>query len=229
MAALGARTRTNRSAAVVACRTEPPDSLDFFRTPPWAVRALFQYVAPGLIAPGHDAWEPACGMGDMVRPLREMLDVGPGSVRASDIFDYGWGHEVADFLWPGTIGRADWVITNPPFRLADRFFHRAREVARAGVAMLARLGFVEGQGRYRGLYRDTPPDVVAPFAERVNIVKGTVGTPLPRRVNKPMQYAWFLWNQRIGVPGKTTMIWIPPCRAELTRPEDHTRIGDGAP
>ena len=35
----------NRSSAVMAQRKEPPDSLDFFPTPPWATRALCERLA----------------------------------------------------------------------------------------------------------------------------------------------------------------------------------------
>ncbi len=37
----------------------------------------------------------------------------------------------------------DWVITNPPFRLAEDFVHRSLVVARQGVAVLVRTVFIE--------------------------------------------------------------------------------------
>jgi hypothetical protein len=35
---------TKGFTAVMAQRREPPDSLDYFPTPPWATRALFRHV-----------------------------------------------------------------------------------------------------------------------------------------------------------------------------------------
>ncbi len=40
------------------------------------------------------AWDPACGEGHMVEVLQEEIAI----VRGSDIFDYGLGYSVADFL-----------------------------------------------------------------------------------------------------------------------------------
>jgi hypothetical protein len=36
------------AGAVMAQRREPPDALDYFPTPPWATRALFEHVLPAL-------------------------------------------------------------------------------------------------------------------------------------------------------------------------------------
>jgi len=53
-------------------RHEAVDSLDDFCTPPWATRALFNYVVPMIGGvPAGRAWEPACNRGHMVKVLRE--------------------------------------------------------------------------------------------------------------------------------------------------------------
>ena len=66
----------NTSSAVMAQRVEPPDSLDYFPTPPWATRALIEHVIVPDLCPAGDVytasvWEPACGEGHMARPLAE--------------------------------------------------------------------------------------------------------------------------------------------------------------
>lgn len=74
-----------RSArAVMASRREPPGSLDFFPTPPWATRALMQHV---LAAEPYlrTCWEPAAGRGHMADVLAEYFD----TVHRSDVYDYG--------------------------------------------------------------------------------------------------------------------------------------------
>ena len=61
----------NVSTAVMARRHEPPDSLDYFPTPPWATRALCEHLDHwGKIGP-ESAWDPACGEGHITRPLAE--------------------------------------------------------------------------------------------------------------------------------------------------------------
>lgn len=225
----------NTSSAVMAQRREPHDSLDDFPTPPWATRALMGHVL-GAAPFGHlyrkSVLEPCCNRGFMARPLKEYF----GQVHARDIHDYGWsGQEaVEDFLWPGSGPEAgvDWVIANPPFRLAERFIARAQEVAQAGVAMILRTSFVEGVGRWENLYRDNPPTVIAHFAERVVMWKGRCLDPdaaitvLNRKtgeheMQKPSSataYSWFVWEK--GADPRPP-VWIPPCRRKLTRAGDY--------
>ncbi|HEY3790599.1 MAG TPA: hypothetical protein VGM09_02125, partial [Bradyrhizobium sp.] len=60
-----------------------------------------------------------------------------------------------------------WIITNPPFGLAIEFALRALELVTEGVALLVRVQWLESAGRYEKLFRDAPPAIFAPFAERV--------------------------------------------------------------
>ncbi len=201
----------NTSHAVRAQRHEPHDSLDFFPTPPWATRAFIRHVLDS--SPSATAWDPACGAGDMALPLAEYFS----SVTASDVHDYGWGHTVRDFLlFDADPPDADWIITNPPFRLGEAFALRALSLARVGVAMLVRTAFLEGIGRYDRLFRPHPPQMVAQFVERVPMVKGR----LDQDASTATSYAWLVWSRRHW--GELTRFtWIPPCRSELERPDDY--------
>ena len=87
----------NRSTAVMQRRSEPHDSLDDFPTPPWATRALCEFLLltasdPELLLSELTCREPAANRGHMVRPLREFFD----EVRGSDVHDYGAGFPVND-------------------------------------------------------------------------------------------------------------------------------------
>lgn len=140
----------NTSHAVMAQRIEPKDSPDDFPTPPWATRGLIEHVLDGKDSLRKmTCLEPACGAGHMARVLKEYF----ADVRAADAYDYGYGDE-RDFLtYPYETNTVDWVITNPPFRLAEEFVMRAMTVARVGVAILARTVFLESVGRYEGIFR----------------------------------------------------------------------------
>lgn len=203
----------NRSSAVMQQRAEPHDSLDFFPTPPWATRALCEHVLGGKARLSvRSVWEPACGMGHMARPLAEYF----GEVEASDIHPYGFG-ALDDFLFVlKPIDPPHWIITNPPFRLAAQFIEHAREIAAAGVAMLVRTAFLEGVQRYRELFSQTPPSVIAQFCERVPMVKGR----LSQEATTATAYCWLVWHQWTPSQG-TNFIWIPPSRKQLERPEDY--------
>ncbi|MDR7101437.1 hypothetical protein [Croceicoccus sp. BE223] len=210
-------------------RIEPADSLDYFPTQPWATRAICEFLIRDL---GQDlswqtAWEPACGEMFMADPLAEYF----GTVIASDVHRYSNRHGLHDFLLPGaTYARPDWIITNPPFRLADKFIARARQIARAGVVMFVRSSFAEGGARYGELFGpDCRPSWVVTYSERVVLLKGRLirsGSPDPFNLDaagQPMKassatsYSLMIWT-----PGDhdTRHRWIAPCRAQLERDAD---------
>jgi hypothetical protein len=207
----------NTSHAVMAQRSEPNDSLDDFPTMPWGTRALCEHVL-GRSASFDSVWEPACNRGYMTRPLAEYFKV----VHASDVHDYGSSHWLADFLFPtsfpnGRFDAPEWIITNPPFRLAEQFIERACSIATVGVAMLVRSVFIESVGRYERLFRERPPTIAAQFVERLPMVKGR----MDRTASTATAYCWLVWKIRKSVQDSTRLVWIPPCRAKLERDEDY--------
>lgn len=206
------------STAVMSSRREPPNSLDFFPTPPWATRALLRHVLPSVLDGMHlsSAWDPCCGEGHMAEVLCEDIAI----VKASDVFDYGKGYLVADFLDADTkiLPRCDLIAMNPPFNAALAFAEKAFTQATV-VAMLLRTAWIEGEDRYSRLFRDRPPTVFAPFVERVAMLRGR-WEPL---ASSATSYAWFVWVQ--GAQPRSPL-WIPPgCKRSLTRPADAARFG----
>lgn len=207
----------NRSPAVMAQRIEPNDSLDDFPTMPWGTRALMEHV----VIPNcgkrqrQTAWEPSANRGYMVRPLQEYFE----AVYASDVHDYGAGYPVVDFLWPGSFpnerfAAPDWIIANPPFRLAEEFIARAHAIAKVGVAMLVRISFLETVGRYERVFSRNPPSIIAQYAERLPMVKGRIR----RDASTATAYCWLVWIDGLG---PQPFQWIPPCRAKLERDSDY--------
>lgn len=203
----------NTSSAVMQQRSEPHDSLDDFPTQPWATRALCEHVLSGCYLRNKTAWEPACNRGHMSMPLLEYF----GAVWASDIHDYGTpGSFQHDFLFPvmPLSEDPDWIISNPPFRLAEQFIAKAREIATEGIAMIVRTSFLEGIGRYENLFSKNPPSIVAQFSERVPMVKGR----LTATGSTATSYCWLVWIHGVTT---TKLVWIPPCRKKLERAEDY--------
>lgn len=207
----------NTSSAVMQQRSEPHDSLDDFPTPPWATRALCEFLdngPPCAFLSTATCREPAANRGHMVRPLREYF----ASVEASDVHDYGAGFPQADFLFEPRLARVDWTITNPPFKLAEQFISKALDTSNVGVAMIVRAAFLEGVGRYARLYSETPPDYVLQFTERVVMHKGR----LAPEGSTATAYAWLVWFT--GGPRLETFTrlrWIAPCRKRLEREGDY--------
>lgn len=227
--------------AVMAQRTEPPDSLDFFCTPPWATRAFCEHVlgmSPGcglarfpgraLSLAARTVWDPAAGEDHMALPLGEYFH----AVHRSDVHDYGCGYDIGSFVGEGLdrvecpfrgsngFGGPDWIAFNPPFNLGIEFVRRALEEATCGVAVLQRSVWMEGEERY-ALFQEHPPALVAVYSERVPmhrgkwVVNGSTAT----------SYAWFVWFVADEDPRPTELMLIPPgCRKALTRRDDQLRV-----
>lgn len=217
--------------AVMARRREPVDSLDFFPTPPWAARALLVHVIPDAMG---SAWEPACGEGHIVHALSEKF----ATVFASDVHDYGGRQATGSFVGQGPdviherfFDPVDWIITNPPFNLAVEFAERCLDRADEGFALLLRSSWMEGADRYDRLFRDAPPAIIAPFVERVPMVKGRWDPD----ASSATAYTWFVWRRALPLPGyqkrtswntgSPTVVWIPPgCRQRLEKPSDREKF-----
>jgi hypothetical protein len=218
----------NTSSAVMQQRSEPHDSLDDYPTPPWATRALCEWLRR-IWCDEPDDWldmtcrEPAANRGHMVRPLREYF----GEVVASDVHDYGAGFPVQDYLFPGPEPEVDWTITNPPFRLAEQFIARAEESSRHGFAMIVRSAFLEGEGRYKGLFSINPPSHMLQFTERVVMHRGALRQAGSKYIDDAgneksastaTAYCWLVWMTGCE---ETRLEWIAPCRKRLERDGDY--------
>ena len=74
-----------------------------------------------------------------------------------------------------------WKLRHSPhYRMPEgpqKFVRRALQLAKTGVAMFIRTGFIEDAGRYERLFRDRLPSCVAEFVERVSIFRGRVDPP----------------------------------------------------
>jgi hypothetical protein len=169
---------------------------DFYPTPIEAVRGFLsaerQYLPKRL-------WEPACGDGAIVLPLR----AAGYEVRASDLVDRGCPQSAfgIDFLFP-VYAPIDGIVTNPPFKLARAFVDRALDLA-PYVAMLLRVSFLEGAAR-------RPWFKAGPLA-RVHISSRRL--PMMHRhewdgpkSTSAIAFAWFVWSKGHATP--PTIDWF---------------------
>lgn len=206
----------NRSSAVMQQRSEQLASLDYFPTPPWATRALCEWLKAHYVQMNTmSVWEPACGGGHMARPLGEFFH----SVKATDIHDYGYGTGGIDFVGlPSAEDEpVDWIITNPPFTLAEQFAERSLMMARHGVAFILRSSFLEGNGRYARLFLPHPPTDILQFVERVPMVRGRVD----KEAASATSYSWIVWMPVKHPAQGTRFHWIAPCRRRLEKDSDY--------
>lgn len=123
-------------------------------------------------------WEPAAGEGDMAGVLQTYFE----TVYATDIMDG------TDFL-KSSIDAADWIITNPPFSLAEAFIRRAAKLGKP-FAFLVKSQFWHAKRRL-SLFDEYPPSYILPLTWRPDFLfkerngkKG--GSPL-------MDVMWCVW------------------------------------
>jgi hypothetical protein len=164
---------------------------DFYATCPEAVTAL---IACEPKMPEY-VWEPACGDGAIVLPLRQT----GRTVVATDLVARGCPDSVAgrDFLFwqPQSLFPPEGIVTNPPYKLATRFIELALERADY-VAMLLRLGFLASQER---------KDLFSRFA-RLHVSSRRLpmmhrGDYAGEKASSQVDYAWFVWDARhVGEP-----------------------------
>jgi hypothetical protein len=124
--------------------------LDFYPTPSWASDVLWQAVRPFQWA------EPCVGRGDLItdrnrNELEWTNDVDPDR---DAVYHLNACHPSAWDVFP----RVPWIVTNPPFRMADRILTLARQHATVGVALLLRLSFLEPTDDRVHTLTKAPPD-----------------------------------------------------------------------
>lgn len=181
---------------------------DFYPTPPEAIKALILYAERcGFLNFERDKiWEPACGDGAISNVF---LDAGY-EVVSSDLHNHGYGTFGIDFLqqsdknfFPNRYDtRINTIVTNPPFKYAERFVRKALEFDQiTKVAMLCRLNFLESISR-KTLFQTTPFYRVLVFSDRISITRN--GKKMKN--SGIVAYAWFLWDKKIE--DYPTIDWI---------------------
>lgn len=145
---------------------------DYYPTPPEATQALLNFLK---LKKGTRVWEPACGEGHMVNVMKENGLV----VEKSDLI-YG-----EDFL-EIPAKECDWIITNPPFSIADKFILRCREHQKP-FSLLLKSQYWHAKKRLNMFWEKTPT-YICPLTWRPDFMfkKRGSGSPL-------MDVIWVVW------------------------------------
>jgi hypothetical protein len=164
---------------------------DFYPTPPEATHALLDREEfPGI------TWEPACGDGAICKVLEERRM----SYFGTDLVYRGFGEGDHDFFT--SPHRANNIITNPPYCLAEKFVRTSLDRTDGKVAMLCKLAFLEG-GKRRQLYETTPLKSVYVFSKRLSMYRdGEKGS----YASGMIAFCWLVWQH--GYTGEPTLGWV---------------------
>lgn len=203
---------------------QPEADANFYATPYAALPPLL--AAEGKRLP-KAIWEPACGNGALVVPLRNR----GFSVTATDLHDWGCPDATTGIDFTGNAATAFAaqlaldhgrfaVCTNPPFNIIEEFVERAVSMS-PYVALLCRLAFLESEGRMNwfprvGLRR------VHVIGERLPMMHRH-GYEGPKLSNAGMCFAWFIFThgarQSLQVPVRW-ISWKKSARKFPQMPED---------
>jgi hypothetical protein len=185
--------------------TDDSRSADFYATPYAALAALL--VAEGRRLP-KAIWEPACGNGALVVPLRNR----GFDVTATDLHDWGCpgattgidflGTEPNAFAAALSLDNEKWAVcTNPPFNIIKQFVEKAVALA-PYVAVLARFNWFESDSRYMWHERLG--------CQRVHLIVDRLpmmhrhGWDGPRLDKAGLPFAWFVFEHgkkiKKGIP-----------------------------
>lgn len=183
-------------AAIIKYRTEPVyarDAFDWYVEDAACVDKLLDAVS--FVGPIYD---PACGAGTIPTVCRRRGLIATGA----DIADRGFGETGINFL-DDARSRMN-IVSNPPYKDAERFILHALKVTKRKIAMLVRLAFLESQGRYKRLFIPHPPAQVLVFATRPSMPPG--GTAVAAKGGK-VAYCWCVWA--CDHEGDTRIGWLP--------------------
>ena len=185
------------------------NGFEHFVTPEWIIEAALNLIpqspAPSLVidaGAGTGVWGRVArrqwGNGVWV----EGIEVDENRTRTDDYNTWQKVDFLSDF-WPWG-HKADVVMSNPPFSLAELFVRQGLDLAHPDggrVVMLLRLAFLEGQARGKGLWRETPLEHVAVLSARPSFTGNG-------KTDSKTAYAIFVW--RNGYAGQPTISWVHP-------------------
>jgi len=170
---------------------------DFYPTPKHVTQSLLDREQfNGMI------WECACGDGAMSGVLIE----NGYDVYSTDLIDRGYSlqSEAVDFLTASSLSykRIPNIVTNPPFKLAEKFVDRAINYWHVDkLALFCKLAFLEGQKRAT-LLETTPLKNIYVFKKRVLLTRNGEKP----RSSGMIAFAWYVWE--FGYVGKPMVNWI---------------------
>lgn len=168
------------------------DQYDYYATDPIALIKLLKYESFN-----KNVWECACGEGHLSNVLKNY----GYNVYSTDLIDRGYQDDQIDFLNTYLMFHGD-IITNPPFKFAQKFVEKALSLVFNGskVAMFLKLTFLEGKKR-SNLFSKYPLKKLYVFSSRIQCGKNGIFTG-----GSAIAYGWFIWEK--GYSGKPTIEWI---------------------
>ncbi|GMA64734.1 DNA methyltransferase [Alicyclobacillus fastidiosus] len=146
---------------------------DSYPTPSWCTEAIVREI---VWTSDSRVLEPCCGDGAISRVIEHVQ-----WVSHIEWCEIQMGRDFLEYDFFGE--RFDFVITNPPFSLAQEFVEKSLTLANC-VIMLLRLNFL-ASGKRKEFWEKHPPTAIHVLTKRPSFTgNGTDAT----------DYAWFVWD-----------------------------------
>lgn len=148
-------TRLKKHVSSLAMTQEEKDKEQYFTRSEITKSLLFRVSINGTI------FEPCAGMNHITQVLEDFeLRVFTNDIDEKMNTDFHF--DASDIKnWDVLNDKIDWVVTNPPFSLAASILKHAYSKATVGVALLARLSFLEPcAGRDKFLVKNPPNKLI---------------------------------------------------------------------
>lgn len=168
---------------------------DYYATDPKALELILPHLQLN-----NRIWECACGEGH----LSKVLEAKGFDVKSTDLIDRGYGLGGVDFLSQSEPWQGD-ILTNPPFKLADKFVRKGIELLPNGgkMVLFLKLQFLESKLR-RALFKKYPPKEIWVSSNRLRCA---LGGDFARYANSnAVAYAWYVWEK--GFAGDPIVRWF---------------------
>ena len=193
------------------------EALDYYATPPEEVTNILEKLGFQ-----HDITyqflEPCCGGGHMVEGILRYID--NPIIVATDVKKrensfltshlekgviYKYGQEY-DFLSDNyEVKESNFVIMNPPFKVATPFILHGLNIAKDMLIVFGRTKLVESKGRYEEIFSKYPPTDIYQYIDRVACAKNGDFD----NTNGIEAHAWFVWNKHEMIDNyETKFHWI---------------------
>lgn len=204
---LGKSTAVLRTICAANNSHQVREDNDFYATDPIVIDWLFKIV-PELM--DGSIWEPAAGHGHLAKRINEISGV---TCKATELINRSTGEMLIDGCEFGVDFltakfdehvRHRHIITNPPYRFAEKFIRKSIDILNSGnyVCMFLPIRYTEGKGR-RKLFDEFPPKIIVVSSSRIQCA---MNGKFEIYGSSAQSYAWFIWQ--VGYVGKTEFQWF---------------------
>lgn len=179
---------------------------DYYATDPKAVEMLLRQYEFN----GNKMLEPCVGGGHIANAVKSFIGYEDVEITGVDLVDRGYPDTITtDFLTWNNGEKYDFIISNPPYSMAQEFIEHGLEllVPNGQMAMFLKIQFLEGQKR-KFFFEDNPPKYIYVFRNRMATWNNgqSVDPNTGKKWATTMCHAWFVWEK--GFKGEPIVRWL---------------------